>query len=602
MKLNQIIQSFEVDSGIITLELNKIYPIKEINGVKNRILKAFIDDKESVINSDGVIYMNKVTVECFEKGSLHFLLGSGYVAQKDDMWTNRFEKFVGWSGGDGIFSFNLTDGNDQFDRLEECTTLFVFGDTFVGRVDKQTKRRYEPLLMPNNSMGYLDKGKTEVEFKINRNHKDSVIAFFGIDKKYDIKGTIPQNLAIYDQKHSNVGWMSGYHPQSLSVSFDLSINQQVTHLHIYNYYSNEDKSLSSRGVKNFKMFGSKDHQTWEDLGEYTLRQAVNADDFDKIIVGKEFRYFKFEINPTLGVGNYNDEYNEGIFALSRVEFYNDTQKFRDVEVQANSVLLEEPSRAWIWLQDGVVIENHLYFFPLVIVQDLTQPEGLQFAVKGVSMIKVPIVNNRLDYHNATQKLTPLLVQKGDSEFLFGGAIMANTKQANAVDADGYIYIYGYKTTLGLRQMIVSRVKAELIEHFDKWEYFNGNVWTSDITSSAPLLDHISCEFSVSPILKGKNKGKYLAVFTYDVNTPYVAFSIGDTKVGPFSVPQTIYHTPEQEIYKSTTYTYNAKAHPHLSDSTDVLVSYNTNTYSFEHNMADGGVYRPRFIRLIEVKE
>ena len=81
------------------------------------------------------------------------------------------------------------------------------------------------------------------------------------------------------------------------------------------------------------------------------------------------------------------------------------------------------------------------------------------------------------------------------------------------------------------------------------------------------LEHISCEMSVSQLLDGQNKGKYIAVFTYDTNTPYIAYSLGDSLVGPFSDPQKVYHTPEQDIFKSTTYTYNAKAHPHLSKST-----------------------------------
>jgi hypothetical protein len=105
--------------------------------------------------------------------------------------------------------------------------------------------------------------------------------------------------------------------------------------------------------------------------------------------------------------------------------------------------------------------------------------------------------------------------------------------------------------------------------------------------------------SVSQLLDGQFKDKYIAVFTYDTNTPYVAFAIGETPYGPFTDPQKIYHTPEQALYKSTTYTYNAKAHPHLSQSTNILVTYNTNTYNFEHNMSNNLIYRPRFIRLID---
>lgn len=602
MKINEVVKSFNVGIGIYTLELDGIYPIALIRGVDNIIIKTLIDDKESSINRDGVIYMNKAIVETFAGGTLEFILGPGYFALIDEEWTDKFHRKVGWTGGDGIFSFNLTDGNDRFDQKQPGTTLFVFGDTFVGRVDKKTQKRYQPLLMPNNTLGYLDYNKSKVEFHVNRNDKDSVVSFFAVDKRFNVKGTIAQNLVTYDQKHDNEGWLSGYHPQIITLSFDLGLKQEVTHLNVYNYFSGEDPSLSVRGIKNFNLLASNDNKIWDFLGEYQLKQSHNNSEFEKILIGKQYRYFNFVINPYLESENYNDEYNEGLYGLSRVEFYSGKQKLRDVDAEADSVLLEEPGRFWLWLQDGVVINQHLYFFPLIVYSDLNQPEGLQFGIKGITMIKVPIVRGRLDYQSTTQKLAPLLVQKDESEFLLGGAIMANTAEAGAVNPDGYIYVYGYKTTFGLRQMIVARVKAELIEYFDQWEYFDGEEWTYDILSSAPLLDHISCEFSVSPILAGRNKGKYLAVFTYDVNTPFVAFSIGESKVGPFTAPQIIYHTPEQAKYKSTTYTYNAKAHPHLSQSTAVLVSYNTNTYSFDHNIANGDLYRPRFIRLIEIEK
>jgi hypothetical protein len=153
--------------------------------------------------------------------------------------------------------------------------------------------------------------------------------------------------------------------------------------------------------------------------------------------------------------------------------------------------------------------------------------------------------------------------------------------------------------MGLRELVVARVKEDRFEFFDDWRFYNGKDWVTNIFESKGLLEHISCEMSVSQLLDGQNKGKYIAVFTYDTNTPYIAYSLGDSLVGPFSDPQKVYHTPEQDIFKSTTYTYNAKAHPHLSKSTNILVSYNTNTYNFEHNMSNNLIYRPRFIRLID---
>ena len=179
--------------------------------------------------------------------------------------------------------------------------------------------------------------------------------------------------------------------------------------------------------------------------------------------------------------------------------------------------------------------------------------------------------------------------------MFGAGVFANTKQANTLNPDGYIYLYGCKTTMGLRELVVARVKEENYQYFDDYEFYSNGQWVTKINEATALLGHVSTELSVTELRDGHNKGKFMCVFTYDVNTPEVAFAIGDTPYGPFTKPQTLYLTPEPSVFKSTTYTYNAKAHPHLSTSKKILVTYNTNTYSFEHNMSDYRVYRPRFL-------
>ena len=47
----------------------------------------------------------------------------------------------------------------------------------------------------------------------------------------------------------------------------------------------------------------------------------------------------------------------------------------------------------------------------------------------------------------------------------------------------------------------------------------------------------------------------------------------------------------------TTYTYNAKAHLHLSRPKDILVSYNCNDMSMKQNKLDYSIYHPRFLNL-----
>jgi hypothetical protein len=61
----------------------------------------------------------------------------------------------------------------------------------------------------------------------------------------------------------------------------------------------------------------------------------------------------------------------------------------------------------------------------------------------------------------------------------------------------------------------------------------------------------------------------------------------------------IYYTPElaegQDIM-----TYNAKAHPHLSNDEELLVTYNVNSSSLAANTNNADIYHPRWIRLREI--
>jgi len=593
MKQGELIKKVQLKKGINTVCLDQIYPIEPFKSKNHNIITFMIDDETM---DDGIFYGNKIMIDAKSDETIELHVGQGFMASKDDALTDKFLSYKEWSGGDGIYSFNMTSGNDSFDQKEKIKTLFFFGDTFVGTSDLKTNKRYQPHLMPNNSFGIYE--NDHVDFLVNWQEDGSVSGFYKVDPKFDASGTIASNLTYYDRKEKNDGFVSGYRPKSLSIIFDLHIDRTISHMEFYNYFSDESPLLAKRGLKQITILGSHDGISYDSIKEVTLSMAEHKDDKEKVSLQKNYRYIKIEVPTISGVGNHNDEsFDEGLYGLNLVKFFNHTHQLKDIYASSNSHLLKDYEHSWIWLQDGAIIGDYIYTLPMVINSDLNQPEGLQFCVKGVSLYKSKIVNGMPDYKNAEMKMAPLLVDSKTSQWLFGAAMTANTKQAGAKNPDGYIYVYGYKTTMGLRELVVARVLAERFEFFDDWRFYNGKDWVTDIFEAKGLLEHISCEMSVSELLDGPYQGKYIAVFTYDTNTPYVSFALGDSLVGPFNKPQKIYKTPEQEIFKSTTYTYNAKAHPHLSKSRDILVSYNTNTYNFDHNMSNNLIYRPRFIRL-----
>lgn len=599
MKIGTVIKSVKLNEQS-TIVLDKIYPIMPFDPLKYNVM-YFIDDEEQTVFL-GSYYANKLIVKSSTEDELIIKLGAGYISEIASDWRKLFVQDSLWQGGDGIFSFNIANGNDQFDQRKFNETLMVFGDTFVGRYDPKTQKRLQPHLMPNNSIATLKSNKN-IDFKLNRGDFGEIKAFYEMREDLNFKGPIPRNLVTYDSIEADDGYLSGYNPNMIELVFDLHKSRYITSIDFYNYYNEESKNLSKRGFKDITIYGSNDNENFDAIIDTSLEMALSNNYKQSVKIRREYRYFKIVCHNINGVGNHNDKtYQEGLFGLNRVKFFNENRQFKDVDIEANTFMQRESLNAWIWLQDGVVVKEHLYFLPLVVCQDLTQPEGLQFRVLGVSLFKTPIIDGKIETGMTEQKMSPLYAYDGAATFMYGAGIMANTIQSGAKNPDGYIYVYGYKTTMGLRELIVARVMENEFEHFDEWSYYDGNDWSNNILDSEALLGHISCEMSVSEILEGKYAGKYLAAFTYDVNTEYVSIALGDSPSGPFTKPQKVYKTLEKNIYKSTTYTYNAKAHPHLSNSKKILISYNTNTYDFDHNMSHRLIYGPRFIYLNEIEE
>ena len=76
----------------------------------------------------------------------------------------------------------------------------------------------------------------------------------------------------------------------------------------------------------------------------------------------------------------------------------------------------------------------------------------------------------------------------------------------------------------------------------------------------------------------------------------MAIRKGESPTGPFDIFQTVWDCPEV-LEDSDIFVYNAKAHPHLSNPGELLISYNVNTLDFWDHFSNAGIYRPRFVTL-----
>ncbi|RJP71153.1 MAG: T9SS C-terminal target domain-containing protein [Ignavibacteriales bacterium] len=242
---------------------------------------------------------------------------------------------------------------------------------------------------------------------------------------------------------------------------------------------------------------------------------------------------------------------------------------------------------WYWLMDGIALDDSVYVFGLRLN---STSGGLGFEVNGVTLLKFNMDEEEF-IKNVKQFDTPLFYKDTTAnwDIVIGQAVMPMTNVSGNPGADGFIYVYGPKSGSSDKQLVAARVLPENIEDFGKWQFWNGISWGSEIKDCASLTKGISQEFSVTPL----NNGKYLLVFQTGNS---VALQEGESALGPFGVTQIIYNCPEV-LLDPDIFVYNAKAHPNLSDTNKLLISYNVNSYSFTDHFVNADIYRPRFIYL-----
>jgi sialate O-acetylesterase len=265
----------------------------------------------------------------------------------------------------------------------------------------------------------------------------------------------------------------------------------------------------------------------------------------------------------------------GAHDKNKIEF------FSRRDAKGNTLSMFEPQTPnavagdYYWLGDGFfnhALDSTIYIFAYRIKN---VPGGIYpFDDVGLSLIAIP-KNSRPPFKDQRQLDTPFFLKdsKGKGKVVFGVSVLANTVGAGAPNPDGFIYVYGVRGPY--KQLIVARVEDKAFEEFSKWKFWNGSEWVKDINECAALTDRVSNEMSVSFM----EDGRVLAVYQLDTNSPEVVMQAAKSPVGPFQLRKKIWSTPE--IYDDLDfYTYNAKAHPHLSKPGELLVSYNVNSFDF----------------------
>lgn len=246
---------------------------------------------------------------------------------------------------------------------------------------------------------------------------------------------------------------------------------------------------------------------------------------------------------------------------------------------------------YYWLGDGFynhATDSTIYIFAYRI---MNVPGGIYpFDDVGLSLIALP-KGSRPPFANQRQLDVPFFAKdsRGKGKLVFGISVLANTKGAGAPNPDGYIYVYGVR---GIeKELVVARVKDSAFEQFSEWRFWNGSDWSANMHDCAALTKYVSNEMSVS----FQKDGRVMAVYQYQTNTPDIMVQAGASPVGPFQLAKKVWSTPEINDDVDF-YTYNAKAHPHLSKPGELLISYNVNSFDFLDDITKHPWHlRPRFI-------
>lgn len=248
---------------------------------------------------------------------------------------------------------------------------------------------------------------------------------------------------------------------------------------------------------------------------------------------------------------------------------------------------------YLWLGDGFAnpdANKDLFIFAYQITNTHDKSD-FPFKETGNVLIRIP-AGSPFPYTDQQQTTLPFNDYKSGAETIsFGAGVFNNSESAGEAEADGFVYVYGTKGKN--KQLVSARVKAAQVGSFGDWEFWNGNGWSKDVKAVKALSDSVSNELSVSRLAKGK----YALVYQLGGIFPDICMQVGPTPVGPFG-PRIVLYKTTNDIQDSDLFTYNAKAHPALSEPGELLISYNVNSFKFFKVLPKKpNLYRPRFVRV-----
>lgn len=245
---------------------------------------------------------------------------------------------------------------------------------------------------------------------------------------------------------------------------------------------------------------------------------------------------------------------------------------------------------WYWAGDALADGGHL------------QAVYQEYGRFGPGAYDWKWTNNVVATYNLGNLTTPVSVR----------AMPAGTDVAWGVwlmrDAP-YTYVYGVEDLGANKYLHVARVRGDDLAG-GGYQYYAGTdgaghpIWSAAESDSIRLPDptatdgftHVANEFSVSRVGQVYVLiTQQTATFSADIDAAYSC-----SPFGPFVDSTVVYTEPEMghggaNGADANVFSYNAHAHPEVSDHGALLISYNVNSFVNTDLYSDASIYRPRFI-------
>jgi hypothetical protein len=229
----------------------------------------------------------------------------------------------------------------------------------------------------------------------------------------------------------------------------------------------------------------------------------------------------------------------------------------------------DESQRWYWFGDGTV------------EGDVLRVMLLEFEKTGDGVFDFAFAGNAVASFDTDDMSLTSITELPESEVQWGSAIYEDPEE-------GYTYVFGVEDLQSRKFAHLARVPSGSLGAAD-WEYLADGEWQADPAASSRLLEGVSNEFSVS-----RHQGRLTLVTgdaTEELSAKIVMYRADEVE-GPYTDKTVLYETPETG---GNIFTYNAKAHPNLSDEDRLLVTYNVNSFEPDDLYEEVDNYRPRYI-------